>query len=89
MIPVPPGTIVIDAEHGHVLKDLSQAGERVVVAAGGRGGKGNVRFKSSTNRAPRNSRPAIRAKPAPAAGTQGHRRRGPDRQTERRQEHAA
>ena len=57
MIPVPPGTVVIDAEHGHVLKDLSAAGERVVVAHGGKGGKGNVRFKSATNRAPRQSTP--------------------------------
>lgn len=50
---VPPGTIVTDAEHGHVVKDLAQAGDQVVVARGGKGGKGNLRFKSSTNRAPR------------------------------------
>ena len=65
VIPVPPGTMVIDAKHGHVLKDLAAAGERVVVAHGGKGGKGNVRFKSATNRAPRNPRPANPAKPAP------------------------
>ncbi len=57
VIPVPPGTVVIDAKHGHVLKDLSPAGERVVAAQGGKGGKGNVRFKSSTNRAPRQFTP--------------------------------
>ena len=57
MIPVPPGTVVIDAAHGHVLKDLAAAGDRVVVAQGGQGGKGNVRFKSATNRAPRQSTP--------------------------------
>jgi GTPase len=57
VIPVPPGTVVIDAVHGHVLKDLSAAGQRVVVAQGGRGGKGNVRFKSAINRAPRQSTP--------------------------------
>ena len=57
VIPVPPGTVVIDAEHGHVLKDLAAAGDRVVVAQGGKGGKGNVRFKSATNRAPRQSTP--------------------------------
>ncbi len=54
---VPPGTVVIDATHGHVLKDLARAGERVIVARGGKGGKGNVRFKSATNRAPRQSTP--------------------------------
>jgi GTPase len=57
LIPVPPGTMVFDAKHGHLLKDLSPAGERVVVARGGKGGKGNVRFKSATNRAPRQSTP--------------------------------
>jgi GTP-binding protein len=50
---VPPGTVVTDAKHGHVLKDLAADGDRVVVAQGGKGGKGNIRFKSSTNRAPR------------------------------------
>jgi GTPase len=57
VILVPPGTVVIDAKHGHVLKDLSVEGERVVVAQGGHGGKGNVRFKSAINRAPRQSTP--------------------------------
>jgi len=57
IIPVPLGTVVSDAKHGHVLKDLSSAGERVVVAQGGYGGKGNTRFKSATNRAPRQSTP--------------------------------
>ena len=57
VIPVPPGTIVIDAEHGIVLKDLAADGDRVVAAFGGKGGKGNVRFKSSINRTPRESTP--------------------------------
>jgi GTPase len=57
VIPVPPGTVVIDAKHGHVLRDLSAPGDRVVVAQGGKGGKGNVRFKSAINRAPRQSTP--------------------------------
>ncbi len=57
VILVPPGTVVADAEHGHVLKDLAAAGDRVIVAQGGKGGKGNVRFKSATNRAPRQSTP--------------------------------
>lgn len=54
---VPPGTIVFDAVHGHVMKDLSAAGERVVAAFGGKGGKGNTRFKSAVNRAPRQFTP--------------------------------
>ena len=53
LIPVPPGTIVMDAEHGFVIKDLAQIGERLIVAVGGKGGKGNLHFKTSTNRAPR------------------------------------
>ncbi len=57
IIQVPPGTVVRDAEHGHVIKDLAAAGDRVTVAAGGKGGKGNVRFKSATNRAPRQHTP--------------------------------
>jgi GTP-binding protein len=57
VILVPPGTVVADAKHGHVLKDLAAAGDRVVVAQGGKGGKGNVRFKSATNRAPRQFTP--------------------------------
>jgi len=56
-IAVPPGTVIIDAEHGHVLKDLAKEGEQVVVARGGKGGKGNNRFKTATNRAPRQSTP--------------------------------
>ena len=54
---VPPGTVVFDAKHGHILKDLSAAGDRVIAAQGGKGGKGNLRFKSAVNRAPRQSTP--------------------------------
>jgi GTPase len=57
VIRVPPGTIVTDAVHGHVLKDLSTPGERVIAAHGGKGGKGNTRFKSATNQAPREHTP--------------------------------
>jgi GTP-binding protein len=52
-IKVPVGTIVSDAETGEVVHDFSKAGERICVAPGGRGGKGNARFATSTNRAPR------------------------------------
>ncbi|MCS7468379.1 GTPase ObgE [Stieleria sp. ICT_E10.1] len=50
---VPPGTLVIDAEQGFVIKDLKHHGDSFVVARGGKGGKGNAHFKSSTNQAPR------------------------------------
>ena len=54
---VPPGTLVFDCEGGLLLKDLARPGDRVVVARGGKGGKGNVRFKSAINRAPRQMEP--------------------------------
>jgi GTPase len=57
LLQVPPGTVVMDADSKLVLKDLSTEGESVVVARGGRGGRGNLTFKSSTNRAPRQSTP--------------------------------
>ncbi len=57
IIRVPPGTLVIDAAEGFVLKDLARPGEQVIAARSGSGGQGNVRFKSSTNRAPRQSTP--------------------------------
>jgi GTP-binding protein len=50
---VPPGTTVIDAEQGFVIKDLKHDGDAFVVARGGKGGKGNAHYKSSTNQAPR------------------------------------
>ncbi len=56
-IKVPPGTIVTDADHGIVLRDLTEDGETVCVAAGGRGGRGNVHFKSATHQAPREWEP--------------------------------
>ena len=51
VIHVPPGTVVIDALAGHALEDLSAVDQQVVAARGGRGGKGNLHFKSSVNRA--------------------------------------
>ncbi|MEJ2273186.1 MAG: GTPase ObgE [Woeseiaceae bacterium] len=50
---VPQGTTVHDVDTGELLCDLTSDGERQKVAEGGRGGLGNTRFKSSTNRAPR------------------------------------
>ena len=51
---VPPGTLVMDAKEQFVIKDLVDSGEQMVAARGGKAGKGNWRFKSSTNQAPRN-----------------------------------
>ena len=53
IIYVPPGTVVIDKDTGEILGDLKEPEERLVVCKGGRGGRGNVHFKSSTNQAPR------------------------------------
>jgi GTP-binding protein len=53
VIRVPPGTVVWDADGEYVLKDLVAEGDSVIAARGGRGGKGNAHFKSSTNQAPR------------------------------------
>jgi len=54
---VPCGTIVFDVDTGETIGDLVEDGQRLRVAAGGRGGMGNTRFKSSTNRAPRKTTP--------------------------------
>ena len=56
---VPVGTTVIDDATSEQLGDLTQPGDTVIVARGGKGGWGNTRFKSSTNRAPRKSMPGI------------------------------
>lgn len=50
---IPCGTIVYDVDTGETIGDLTEQGQRLRVAAGGQGGLGNTRFKSSTNRAPR------------------------------------
>lgn len=52
IVEVPPGTVVIDSTNGLIIKDLAE-GETVIAAHGGKGGRGNTRFKSSTNQAPR------------------------------------
>jgi GTPase len=54
---VPPGTIIKDAELGHVLKDLTGDGEQVTIAKGGIGGRGNAAFAHATRQVPRYSEP--------------------------------
>jgi len=56
-VPVPIGTQVYDAERGHLLCDLACEGAEVVVARGGRGGKGNARFATSVRQVPRHAQP--------------------------------
>ena len=57
VIPVPPGTVIRDVERDEVLGELLDDGDRVVVARGGRGGRGNARFASATRQAPRRWEP--------------------------------
>jgi GTP-binding protein len=57
VVSVPVGTVVHEAETGELIGDLVHDGQRLVVARGGFHGLGNVRFKSSTNRTPRQSKP--------------------------------
>jgi len=58
-VPVPIGTVVRDAETEEELGDLTRDGEQLLVARGGKGGWGNQRFKSSTNRSPRQFGPGL------------------------------
>lgn len=52
LIKVPPGTMVVDGPTGKLMRDLKRDGEKFTLAKGGKGGKGNVHFKSSTRQAP-------------------------------------
>ena len=56
-IRVPIGTLVKNVETDELIGDVTEDGQRLLVARGGRGGRGNIHFKSSTNRAPRQSTP--------------------------------
>jgi GTP-binding protein len=56
-LPVPVGTVVSDAETGEILHDFTAKGERFVVARGGRGGRGNQHFATSTHQAPTEHEP--------------------------------
>ncbi|HEX2451474.1 MAG TPA: GTPase ObgE [Gemmatimonadales bacterium] len=56
-LPVPPGTVVKDAETGEILGEVLRSGDRVLVARGGRGGRGNARFATATHQAPREWEP--------------------------------
>ena len=58
-VSMPIGTVITDAETGEQLGDLVTEGDTLLVARGGRGGWGNTRFKSSTNRAPRQFGPGL------------------------------
>ncbi len=56
-IPVPVGTVILDADTGESLWDLDSPGKKILAARGGRGGRGNARFATSTHQAPRKAEP--------------------------------
>lgn len=52
VVPVPPGSVVYDDDTGHLIADLTEHGEQALIVQGGKGGRGNVRFKTPRNPAP-------------------------------------
>jgi GTP-binding protein len=59
ILKVPVGTIIRDADTGAVIADLTAHDQKVLIAEGGNGGRGNLNFKSSTNQAPRIAQPGL------------------------------
>jgi GTP-binding protein len=59
LVLVPPGTVIMDDEKTRILADLRRAGDRYVAARGGLGGRGNARFATATQQAPRHAQPGI------------------------------
>ncbi|MFB2531812.1 GTPase ObgE [Paracoccus sp. p4-l81] len=59
VIRVPVGTEILEEDQETVIADLTEVGQRVLLAKGGNGGFGNMHFKSSTNRAPRHANPGL------------------------------
>jgi GTP-binding protein len=57
ILEVPTGTLVIDAKNDFIIRDMTHDGDTIVAARGGEAGKGNTRFKTSINRAPRDHTP--------------------------------
>ena len=59
LVKVPPGTVVLAEDQETVLAEMTEVGQRFVVAHGGNGGFGNAHFKSATNQAPRHANPGL------------------------------
>ncbi len=57
IVPVPPGTLIYDIDIDLMIKDLNQIGAKVCICRGGKGGRGNKMFATSTNQAPRKANP--------------------------------
>src|SRR5690242_999620 len=80
---VPIGTVVTNVDTDEIIGDLTQHGQRLLVAQGGKGGLGNIHFKSSVNRAPRKSTPGTPGDARAQAGTQAAGGRGAARLPQR------